>query len=97
MTGAAMIQKDEAPGRWHGEGANETAWMRRKCSAIRKRNVAADERDIRLDLLRSLEIPLPAAARDRLLGLVRELAREGNISKGPARELRALFGGADYA
>jgi hypothetical protein len=97
MREAAMIQKSEAPDRWHGEGAKETAWMRRECSAIRKRNIAADESDVRLDLLRSLKILLPQLARERLLEVIRELVREGQISKGPARELRALCGGADYA
>ena len=92
-----MIQKDKTPGRWHGEGANETAWMRRKCNAIRKRNIAADNRDIRLDLLRSLRIQLPESVREDWLGQVREQARQGQISRGTARELRALFGGADYA
>ena len=92
-----MTQKCEAPGRWHGEGANETAWMRRKCSAIRNRNIAADEREIRLDLLRSLRISLPVKVREIWLGQVREQARAGEIPKATARELRALFGGADYA
>lgn len=92
-----MILKDEAPGRWHGEGAKETAWMRRKCNAIRKRNIAADNRDIRLDLLRSLRIVLSPKARERLLGEVRECSRAGDISRVTARELRALFGAPDYA
>lgn len=66
-------------------------------AAVRRGNIRADERNIRLDLLRSLCIVLSPKARERLLGEVRELSRAGEIARVSARELRALFGGADYA
>lgn len=85
------------PGRGRGGGSKESARLRRKCNAIRKRNAETDERDIRLDLLRSLRIQLPQVVREDWLVQVREKVRQGQISRVVARELRALFGGADYA
>jgi len=66
-------------------------------AAVRRANIRADNRDIRLDLLRSLRIALSPKARERLLGEVRELSRAGEIPRATARELRALFGAPDYA
>lgn len=65
--------------------------------AVRRANIRADERDIRLDLLRRLRIVLSPKARERLIGEVRELSRAGEITRLTARELRALLGAPDYA
>jgi len=93
----APIQKCKAPGRWRGAGAEVSLPNWRNSNGIRRRNTGADERAIRLDLLRSLRLKLPAQAREQLLGAVRELVRAGDISSVTARELRALFGAPDYA
>lgn len=92
----APLQKCEAPGRWRGAGAEVSSPNSRNSNGIRLMNTVADARAIRLDLLRSLRLKLPAHARERLLGEVRELVRAGEISRVTARELRTLFGGADY-
>lgn len=64
--------------------------------AVRRANIRADERAIRLDLLRSLRIVLSPNTRERLLGEVRELARTGEVTRVAARELRALLGGCGH-
>jgi hypothetical protein len=54
----------------------------------RQKNVSADERDTRLDLLRGLRLELPDLSRDVLLALVKVLP----MAPKTRRELRVLFG-----
>lgn len=55
---------------------------------VRAKNVRADERDVRLDLLRHLRLELPDLSRDALLALVKVLP----MAPKTRRELRALLG-----
>lgn len=57
----------------------------------RERNIRADARDTRLDLLGSLRLDLSDVARARLLGVVAELVALRQISRATTRELRTLF------
>lgn len=57
----------------------------------RNRNIRADARDTRLDLLYGLRLSLPDPARARLLGVVAELVALHQIRRATARELRILL------
>lgn len=62
-------------------------------AAVRRANIRADERAIRLDLLWGLRLRLSECARRTLLQAVEELRMARALEPQQVRELRVLFGG----
>lgn len=72
--------------------APPTASMTRALRVARRRNEAADERDLRLDLLHSLRLSLSSEARAGLTTRIRGLCKAGHINRSTRRDLRILLG-----